>query len=176
MTEFVKIPIERIKVFVGKDGSTKKKLEKKCNVEFNIDSDGDVELIGDPADIFFARDIVKAIGRGFTPEEALRLLEHDYGLYIIPLKDYAHSEKAITRLKGRVIGEKGKIKYNIEEATDSLISIYGNTIAIIAKIDTMEYAKEAIGMLIDGARHTSVLGYLAKTKREIWEARLKGHN
>jgi rRNA processing protein Krr1/Pno1 len=38
----------------------------------------------------------------------------------------------------------------------------------------MEYAKEAIGMLIDGARHASVLGYLAKAKREIVEARLKG--
>ncbi len=175
MTEFVKIPLERIKVLVGKDGTTKKKLEKKCKVEFIVDSDGDVQLVGDPADIFFARDIVKAIGRGFTPEEALRLLEHDYGLYIVSLKDYANSEKAITRLKGRVIGEKGKIKYHIEDATDSFISIYGSTIGIIAKMDTMEYAKEAIGMLIDGARHTSVLGYLAKTKREVWEARLKGH-
>jgi ribosomal RNA assembly protein len=174
MDEFVKIPLERIKVLLGEGGATKKKLEKKCKVEFIVDSDGDVQMVGDPADIFFARDIVKAIGRGFSPEEALKLLEHDYGLYIIPLKDYAHSDKALTRLKGRVIGEKGKIKGQIQEATDSYISIYGSTIAIIAKIDTMEYAKEAVGMLIDGARHTGVLGYLAKVKREIWESRLKG--
>jgi ribosomal RNA assembly protein len=174
MDEFVRIPRERVKIFLGEDGTTKKKLEKKCKVKFIVDSDGDVQLVGEPSDIFFARDIVKAIGRGFAPEEALKLLEHDYGLYIIPLKDYAHSDKAMTRLKGRVIGERGKIKAQMQEATDSYISVYGNTIGIIAKIDTMEYAKEAIGMLIDGARHTSVLGYLAKTKREIWETRLKG--
>lgn len=175
MTEYLKIPVERVKVLVGEDGATKKKLEKKCNIKLAIDSDGDVDIIGEPEDIFFAKDIVKAIGRGFTPEEALRLLGQDYGLYIVPLKEYANSEKAVTRLKGRVIGENGKIKHHIEDATDSYISIYGSTIGIIAKIDTMEYAKEAVGMLIDGARHTSVLGYLAKSKREIWESRLKGH-
>ncbi|MFH1784826.1 MAG: KH domain-containing protein [Candidatus Micrarchaeota archaeon] len=174
MDEIIKIPHERIRIFLGKDGSIKKRLEKKCKVKFTIDSEGDVQILGDPTDIFFARDIVKAIGRGFTPEEALHLLKHDYGLYLVQLKDYAHTEKAIIRLKGRIIGEKGKIKNQIQDATDSYISIYGNTIGIIAKIDTMEYAKEAVGMLINGARHTSVLGYLAKVKREIWEARLRG--
>ncbi|MFH1520439.1 MAG: KH domain-containing protein [Candidatus Micrarchaeota archaeon] len=174
MTEYLKIPVERMKILVGKDGITKKKVENKCNIKLIVDTDGDVGIDGEPEDVFFAKDIVKAIGRGFTPEEALRLLAHDYGLYIISLKEYTHSEKAVTRLKGRIIGEKGKIKHNIEDATDSYISIYGSTISIIAKIDTMEYAKEAIGMLVNGARHTSVLGYLAKIKREIWEARLKG--
>jgi ribosomal RNA assembly protein len=174
MTDFVRIPSERVKVLVGKDEATKKRIEKKCNVELIVDPEGEIEIIGDAADVFFVHDIVKAIGRGFTPETALRLLGNDYGLYVIPLKEIVHSENALTRLKGRVIGENGKIKYAIEDATDSFISIYGNTIAIIAKIDTMEYAKEAIGLLIDGARHTSVLGYLAKAKREILEARLKG--
>lgn len=174
MTEYVKIPAERVKVLLGKEGATKEKIEKRCNVQLVVDPDGEVEIIGDPADVFFVHDIVKAIGRGFTAETALRLLGSDYGLYIVPLKELVHSENALTRLKGRVIGERGKIKAAIEEATDSYISIYGNTIGIIAKIDTMEYAKESIGMLIDGARHTSVLGYLAKAKREILEARLKG--
>ncbi len=174
MTDFVRIPSERVKVLVGKDEATKKRIEKKCNVELIVDSEGEVEIIGDPADVFFVHDIVKAIGRGFPPETALKLLGNDYGLYVIPLKEIVHSENALTRLKGRVIGENGKIKYAIEDATDSYVSIYGNTIAIIAKIDTMEYAKEAIGLLIDGARHTSVLGYLAKAKREILESRLKG--
>lgn len=174
MTEIVKIPAERVKVLMGENGTTKKRIEGKCNVELDIDPEGEIEIIGDPADVFFARDIIKAIGRGFTAESALRLMGHDYGLYIIQLKEHATSEKAITRLKGRVIGEKGKIKIQIEDATDSFVSVYGSTIGIISRIDSMEYAKEAIGMLIDGARHTSVLRYLAKSKREIMEARLKG--
>ena len=174
MTEFMKIPAERVKVLIGPGGSTRKRIEKKCNVELVTDPDGEVEIIGDAADIFFARDIIKAIGRGFTPETAMRLLGHDFGLYVIPLKEIASSDNAIARIKGRVIGEKGKIKGQIEEATDSYLSIYGNTVAIISRIDTMEYAKEAVGMILDGARLTSVLGYLARAKREIMEARLKG--
>jgi ribosomal RNA assembly protein len=174
MTEFVRIPAERVKALLGDAGEVKKKIEQKCNIELVVEQDGGIEIIGDPADVFFARDIVKAIGRGFSAEASLKLLGNDFGLYVIPLKDLIPSDNAITRLKGRVIGENGKIKYSIEEATDSYLSIYGNTISIISKLDTMEYAKEAIGMLIDGARHTSVLGYLAKAKREIMEARLKG--
>ncbi|MFH0737695.1 MAG: KH domain-containing protein [Candidatus Micrarchaeota archaeon] len=175
MTEFVRIPAERVKALLGPDGSVKKRIEAKCNVRLQADPEGEIEIIGDPADVFFARDVVKAIGRGFTPEAALRLLGNDFGFYVVSLKEIIHSENAMTRLKGRVIGENGKIKTAIEEATDCYLSIYGNTIAIIAKIDSMEYAKEAIGLLIDGARHTSVLGYLAKAKREIMESRLKGH-
>ncbi len=174
MTELIKIPAERVKVLLGKDGATKRRLEKRCGVSLSVDPEGEVEIDGDPADVFFVRDIVKAIGRGFTPDSALRLLGHDFGLYVIPLKDYISSENALTRVKGRVIGEKGRIKAQIEEATDSYISVYGNTISIISRIDSMEYAKEAVGMLIEGARHTSVLGYLAKAKRELMESRLKG--
>lgn len=174
MAEFIKIPAERVKVLMGRDGSMKKRIEKKCNVSLAVDPEGEVEIEGDPADVFFVRDIIKAIGRGFTPESALKLLGHDFGLYVISLKDYTSSENALTRIKGRVIGEKGKIKAQIEEATDSYLSVYGNTVSIISRIDSMEYAKEAIGMLIDGARHTSVLGYLAKAKRELMESRLKG--
>jgi len=174
MSEIIKIPAERVKVLLGEGGATRKRIEGRCNVKLDVDPDGDVEVEGDAADIFFARDVVKAIGRGFTAESALRLMGHDYGLYIIPLKEHATSDKAITRFKGRVIGENGRIKSQIEAATDSMLSVYGSTISIISRIDTMEYAKEAIGMLIDGARHTSVLRYLAKSKREIMEARLRG--
>ncbi|MEW6722812.1 MAG: KH domain-containing protein [Candidatus Micrarchaeota archaeon] len=174
MSEFVRIPAERVKVLRGRDGAAKRKLEKRCNVELVIDSEGEIEILGDPADIFFARDVVKAVGRGFTPEYALKLLDHDFGLYIIPLKEMISSENALVRIKGRIIGEKGRVKSAIEEATDAYISVYGNTVAIIARIDGMEYAKEAVGMLIDGARHTSVLSYLARAKRELIESRLKG--
>lgn len=173
MSEILNIPKERVKTLLGENGATKRKIEAKCNVTLSIDPDGEIDIEGDPADIFFARDIVKAIGRGFTPEAALRLMGHDFGLYVISLKDYTHSENAVTRLKGRIIGERGKIKSRIEEATDSYLSVYGSTVAIISRIDTMEYAKEAVGMLIDGARHTSLLAYLAKAKREIMESRLK---
>ena len=174
MAEILKIPAERVKALSGENGSTKRRVEKKCNVTLVIDSDGEIQIEGDPSDIFFAKDVVKAVGRGFAAEQALRLLDGDFALYIIPLKDITSSDKALVRLKGRVIGENGRIKTRIEEATDSYVSIYGSTISIISRIDSMEYAKEAVRMLLDGARHATVLVYLSKAQRELMERRLKG--
>jgi ribosomal RNA assembly protein len=172
--ELIRIPAERVKILVGKEGKTKKRIEQKCKVKLTIDSEGDVHIDGETTEIFFALDVVKAIGRGFEPGDALRLLKDDYGLYVISLKEIAKSDKTMKRLKGRVIGENGKIKTEIEKATDSKLCIYGHTISIIAKIDTIEYAKEAIGMLLNGAKHSRVLSYLAKTKRGVMQDRLRG--
>lgn len=173
ITEMIKIPAERIKVLIGEGGSTRSRIEKKCNVELVVEHEGDVEIRGGPTEVFFAKDVVKAIGRGFEPSDALRLAGQDYNLYVIALKDIAGSDKAITRLKSRVIGTKGKIKHEIESATESVVSVYGNTIGIISRVDTIEYAKEAISMLLDGAPHITVLNYLAKARREILDSRLR---
>jgi ribosomal RNA assembly protein len=173
-SEILKIPAERVSTLLGEGGATQRTVEQKCKVELRVDKDGDVEIIGDPADIFFAKDVIKAIGRGFPPNQALKLMDHDFGLFIVQLKEIANSDKAIIRLKGRVIGENGKIKNRIEESTDSFLSVYGSTIAIISRSDTMEYAKEAVMVLLEGAQHATVLGFLAKAQREIMENRLRG--
>ena len=173
--EVVKIPVERIKVFLETGGKIKKLLESKCSVHLHIKpGEDDIEISGNPTNIFFAGDVIRAIGRGFTPEIALRLLNQDYNLIILPLREVASSPKNITRLKGRVIGENGKIKLEIESATDSFLCIYGNTIGIVAKIDTMTHAREAVMMLLEGAPHVTVINYLSRIRREIYEARLRG--
>lgn len=172
--EVVRIPEERVKVLIGKEGSTKKMLEKRCNVKLRVVSDGEVEISGDPTDVFFSLDVVKAIGRGFEPRIALRLMKDDYVLYIVHLRETVNTDKAMKRVKGRIIGERGSIKTQIEDSTDAKICLYGSTIAIIARIDAVEYTKEAVDMLLRGVRHSSVLSYLAKSKREIMQQRLMG--
>jgi ribosomal RNA assembly protein len=174
MMELVKIPAERVRVLVGDNGRTREMIEKKCNVTLTVEDEGDVEVDGEATDTFFAKDIVKAIGRGFAPKDALKLAEADYNLYIIALKDIVDSDKAIIRLKGRVIGREGRIKGDIEAATQSVISVYGSTIGIISRIDTMGYAREAVGMLLEGATHTALQTYLSKARREIMDSRFKG--
>src|SRR5271157_5601331 len=173
-SEIVKVPAERVKTLLGENGSVKARIEEKCKVQLDVDRDGDVEIFGEPEDIFFAKDVVKAIGRGFPPNEAMKLVDHDFNLYVISLKEITDSDKAISRFRGRVIGENGKIKGRIEDATDSFLSIYGNTISIISRTDTMEYAKEAVMIILDGSRHSTVLSFLAKSQREIMENRLRG--
>lgn len=172
MTEIIKIPDERISIIIGKNGQTKKKIEEKCRIKLRI-RDDEVEISGDAENIFFAVDVVKAIGRGFSPRKALQLAKDDYALYVISLREALPTEKAIERMKARIIGEKGKIKTEIESATESFVSVYGHTVAVIAKIDTIEYAKEAIYKIIEGAPHSTVLSYLSKARREIMDSKFR---
>lgn len=170
--EIVRIPTQRMATLLGDRGATKKMLEKRCKVKLTVRAEGDVEINGEEADIYFAQEVVRAIGRGFEPRTALKVLKEDYQLYVIDLKEHAHTENAIHRIKGRVIGEEGRIKQEIEKAADSDLSVYGNTVAIIARIDSIEYAKEAIARLIHGAPHSSVLRYLASVRKQLMGARL----
>lgn len=171
--ELVKIPVERIKILSGEKGETKAQIEKTCNVSLSITDDGEVEVSGDTAEVFFAKDVVKAIGRGFQPNDALKLATDTYVLFLFNLKDYFSTDKSIGRIKGRIIGEKGKMKKEIENATESVISVFGNTVSIISKIDTIEYAKDAIIKIIDGSEHSSIYAFLARARRQILGERLK---
>lgn len=171
--EIIRIPAERVSVLLGKAGKTKKLIEKKCGVAISVDEEGEVQIDGDPSAAFFTRDVVQAIGRGFGSQDAMRLAEPDYNLFVFHLRDMISGDKAITRLRGRVIGEAGKTKTEIESAAECWISVYGYTISIIAAMDTMEYAKEAVQMLLDGAPHATVYQYLHKARRLILKSRLK---
>ena len=111
MAEFsyeLKVPKERVAVLIGASGKTKNELEELTNSSIDIDSkEGDVTVSGeDSLAIYTLRDVIKAIGRGFNPEIAKRLLKQDYCLEIIGLKEYAKNPSQIPRLKGRVIYER----------------------------------------------------------------------
>lgn len=170
--EIVKIPSERVAVLIGKDGETKKQIERMGNVKLNISKEGDVEISGkNSMDEWKAKDIVKAIGRGFAPEKALKLLNDDYYFKIIDLRDIYGSDKEITRYKGRVIGEKGKAKKVIEETSGADICIYGDTIGIIGRIEELSLAENAVDMLLEGASHSRVYSVLERERRKLRESR-----
>jgi len=174
MEEIVKIPAERIKILLGKDGKTKETIEKKCKIKLKVDPEGEVHISGESENVFLYKDVVVAIGRGFNPKKAMKLANPEYQFYLFHLKEHVPTEKAVKRIKGRIIGHEGKMREEIEQATESYLSVFGNTVGIIAKMDSMEYAKEAVEMLINGAKHSSVYGVLGKAKRRILEGRLKG--
>ena len=72
MVESLKVPQNRIGVIIGKKGATKNILEEKTQTKISIESkDGLVTIkpakkIEDPTLVWVARDIIKAIGRGFS--------------------------------------------------------------------------------------------------------------
>lgn len=172
---FLKIPRERIGVLIGPEGKTKKTIEKKLSVELQIDSEtGGItitltENAEDPSLLFKAKDVVTAIGRGFSPEHAFRLIRDEEAvLDIIDLRViFGRSESDIRRVKGRIIGMNGKTRRIIEELTEANVVVYGHTVAIIGDIEQVQAAREAIQMLIRGSLHSTVYRFLHRKRREL---------
>jgi len=164
-----KIPKERIAVLIGKDGITKKQIESATNIKLKIDSkEGDIFLEGEDAlGLYSAREVVKAIGRGFNPDTALLLLKQDYMFEMINMLDYVKSKNQMIRLKGRVIGAEGRSRKTIEELTETYISVYGKTIGIIGFSENVAIAKKAVESLLNGSTHSSVYKWLEKRRSDM---------
>lgn len=183
---FVRIPKERVGVVIGPDGTTKKNIEEKLSVELEIDSDaGDVHIsvtenATDPSTLFRAKDVVTALGRGFSPEHAFRLVrDEDVLMELIDLRGvFGKSEADLKRVKGRIIGLNGKTRRIIEELTDANVAVYGHTVGVIGTLEQVQVAREAIEMLVRGSMHSTVYRFLHRKRRElkknmleIWEKR-----
>ena len=175
LMQVVKIPTERVSSLCGKDNSSLEMLMRICKVTIIPDPDGEIEIEGEAVDEFFAKDVVKAIGRGFDPNTALKLLKDNYVLKIINLREFVHSRDSISRIKSRIIGTEGKTKKIIEADAECDLSIYGHTVGIISTLETIDLAVSAVVKLIEGANHSGVYSYLEKARRRLKEDRLKGH-
>ncbi|HLC46390.1 MAG TPA: KH domain-containing protein [Candidatus Nanoarchaeia archaeon] len=166
----LKIPKERIAVIIGKKGETKRQLEAATKARLSVDSiDGDVRISGnDPIILMVAKDIITAIGRGFSPDTALLLLNPEYGLEMIDIREYAgKSKNKALRIKSRVIGTEGKSRVNLERLTETYFSVYGKTIAIIGKPENVFFARRAVEKLLEGAEHSTVYRWLEKKRKEF---------
>jgi ribosomal RNA assembly protein len=181
---FVRIPKERVGVLVGPDGQVKQRIEEKFMVKLEIESEsGGVTIVlsekaQDPSLLFKAKDTVTAIGRGFSSEQAFRLLRNDDDIFdLIDLRAvFGRSESDIKRVKGRIIGANGKTRKLIEELTNASMVVYGHTIGFIGTFEQVDVARNAVQMLIDGNQHHTVYKYLQKKRSdfkkqmlELWE-------
>jgi ribosomal RNA assembly protein len=171
----VRIPKERVGVIIGPEGTTKNNIEEKLQVKLEIDSDaGDInislsEKATDPSTLFRAKDVVTALGRGFSPEHAFRLVRDEDAVFeLIDLRTvFGKSEADLKRVKGRIIGMNGKTRRIIEELTDANVAVYGHTVGIIGALDQVQIAREAIEMIVRGSMHSTVYRYLHRKRREL---------
>ncbi len=171
----LKIPKERIAVLIGKNGEIKKQIEEHTNTKLEIDSkEGDVFITGkDGLTIFTAKQIIRAVGRGFNPEIALLLLKPEYSFELVDIGEYAKSKNSVIRLKGRVIGKEGKSRKTIEKLTECYISVYGKTIGIIGKIEYSQNARKAIVSLLKGSNHANIFRQLENKRRQLRQKELE---
>ncbi|MHB8586274.1 MAG: KH domain-containing protein [Thermoplasmatota archaeon] len=169
----VKIPKERIGALIGPEGKIKSEIEQRAGVHVVVDSEsGDIQIDDakafEPVLALKVRDVVRSIGRGFSPEKAFRLFQDDTYLDILDLTEYVgKGEKDMDRVRSRLIGTNGKTRTAIEEATGANVSIYGKTVGLLGEIEEVAVAREAVEMIIDGAPHQAVYRQLEKKRKEL---------
>ena len=171
---YLKIPRDRVGVLIGPKGKAKRRIESYFGVTIEVESEsGSVEITRNPGNrdftaVFTVRNVVKAIGRGFSPRRAEILAKEDFDLHIIDLGEFVgDSKSAIARVKGRIIGKNGRSRELIEELTETRISVYGGTVAYIGNPEGLEAAREALMKLIKGSFHKTVWNYLYAWRRKM---------
>ncbi len=175
---YVKVPPDRVRVLTANNSEVLRELEGRTLTKVSVDEVNSYAIVEPStpntpvANVIKAREFINAIAAGFAPERAWRLLNDDQILLVIDLKTVVtDSENHLTRIKGRIIGEGGKVKKNIEEITGTYISVYEDLIAIIGDYEGVNLAKEAVEMLIQGRQHSTVYKYLDKAVREVKKKR-----
>jgi len=176
---YVRIPIDRMAPLIGKGGKVIHELEERTNTLITVDEVNASASI-EPASpettmdkLLKARDFILAVSAGFSPEKAWRLLDEGQVLVIIDLKDVVGgSSNHLTRVKGRIIGEGGKAKKNLEEMTGVDLNIHDDKVAIIGDYESAQIVREAIHMLIQGRMHSTVYRFIDRAMRKVRRSRM----
>jgi ribosomal RNA assembly protein len=175
----VTIPQDRVGVLIGEGGATMREIESRAEVRLDIDSETGsvrIESVGDPVRGLAGPDVVKAIGRGFAPEEALSLVEGEMRmLEIIDLDAATRNKNDLRRQKGRLIGENGRTRELMEELTGADVVIYGSTLGIIGEPEQVDAVRSAAEMILDGAPHGAVYSFLERRHNEMKSEGLEYH-
>jgi ribosomal RNA assembly protein len=177
--QHVKIPQDRIGVLIGEGGATMREIEDQAEIRLDIDSETgsvEVESVGDPVRGLKGPDIVRAIGRGFSPEDALTLLDDEMMLFdLIDIDAATRNKNDLTRQKGRLIGENGRTRELMAELSGASVVIYGTTVGAIGTPEQVEVVRSAVEMILDGAPHGAVYSYLERKHNELKQPGMEYH-
>ena len=175
----VTIPQDRVGVLIGEGGETMREIESRAEVRLDIDSETGavrVESVGDPVKGLKGPDIVKAVGRGFSPEAALSLLEGDMRMLdLVDLSAATRNENDLRRQKGRLIGEDGRTRQLMAELSGAEVVIYGKTVGIIGEPEQVDVVRSAVEMILDGAPHGAVYSFLERKHNEMETTGIEYH-
>jgi ribosomal RNA assembly protein len=152
-------------------------IEEKTRTTMEIDSEtGTVSVVSseDPLMAMRVVDLVRAIGRGFSPERALALLDDEMlMLDVLDISRMVGTKSDMLRIKGRIIGKDGRSREIMERLSGAKVSVYGKTVSLLGTPEQIRIAKTAIEMLLDGAPHGNVYSFLEKKHQELVREELK---
>ena len=140
----------------------KKTLERELKVK--ITNRGNILFLeGNGEDEYTATEVIEAINLGFTIEQALVLTNEDFILEKINIKDVTQ-RKDLERIRGRVIGTRGRTKRTLENLGECTISIHENVVGIIGRAEEIEPTITALTALIRGKKQTKTYSYLERER------------
>jgi ribosomal RNA assembly protein len=175
----VTIPDDRIGVLIGEGGETMREIEERAEVRLDVDSETGsvrIESVGDPIRGLAGPDVVEAIGRGFAPAAAMRLLEDDMQLFdVVDIEAATRNKNDLRRQKGRLIGEDGRTRELMEELSGADVVIYGTTLGMIGKPEQVDAVRSAAEMILDGAPHGAVYSFLERRHNEMQSNDIEYH-
>ena len=110
---------------------------------------------------FVLNHIILAVDFGFDAEDAILLLNPDYILEFINVKEFTR-RRNLKDVRARIIGVGGKAKRAIETLTGCCIVLNENRVGVIVDSEHLHTTINAIQSLIQGAKHSNVFAYLEK--------------
>jgi len=165
MMDFVSIPEKRMKILKSNKRIIEK-LQNLVDVKIRIGEEVEIES-DDPLLVMRVKQVVKAFGRGFDFDDALFLLDDEYLLDVVDIKEFSgKSQDRLVEMRGRIIGTKGKTKNIIEKLTETKIVVYGKTVSIIGRYDVVQDAREAIEMILQGRKHGTIYRFLEQKRKQ----------
>ena len=161
----------RINVFIGKGGSMKEKIEKALNTKLKVSSDSG-EVISESSDSlnnFILSNIITAINFDTNPESALKLLDDNYVIDVIDMKNLVKNKNKenVKKAVGRVIGHNGVTRKIIEEMCRCFVSVKDNYVCVIGPYENTILVEKAIKMLSKGLSHKGFYKYLERNRENM---------
>lgn len=154
----------------GKLIRAKRKIEQKTGTRLNL-VNGELFIEGTEINIFAANKIIDAIERDFEISIALLLGDPEYILEDLHIKDFTR-KKDMKRVRGRIIGQKGRTIELLGELSDCHVVLNDNTISIIGTAEKMKDAINAARSLIQGAKQANVYTYLELARKRQYPGNL----
>lgn len=152
---------------VERDDKLAKWLEN-TKYKFEIKENKIIIKFEDFYEIYKFEKFVKAVKAGFDIKLCEKILYEDWDIYEIDLKKV--SEKKINhmiRIKGRIIGEKGKALKEIMERTGAYIIVTDRFVYLLGDNISLPSAYEAIKKIIKGSSHSKAFDYATFYKKNL---------
>jgi len=135
-------------------------IENRVKVKISFGKDS-VSIKGSELNEYLVEKVVQAIDFGFHVDDALLLMNDEFVLEFIEVKEHTR-RKNLKEVRARLIGTGGKARKTIENLTGSVIVIHDNTVGVIVDSNHLDAVTRGIESLIQGAKHGNVFAYLEK--------------